>query len=281
MDRRSLLKILAGTLVGGGAAGITLTTAFKPKIPAAAKPQTLAYTPAESHWGYTQLNPLTTAEMAYQAYSEGSCMYATFKSIVSQLADQVGEPFASFPLQMMKYGHGGIGGYGTVCGALNGAAAVIGLLVADKKNQDALIESLYRWYEESRLPLFKPATPLQDFIPPQSVSQSVLCHASNTNWSKTSGYTIKSNQRKERCRRLTADVASQTVVILNRFSDNRFVTTDIKNETVRTCMTCHGSESKLANTSGKMDCGGCHSESLGHRFFADIHYKVMKEGKKQ
>ncbi len=82
MDRRSVLKILAGTLVGGGAAGITLTTAFKPKVPAAEKPLKLPYKPGESAWTYSELNPHTTAELAYQAYSEGSCMYATFNSII-------------------------------------------------------------------------------------------------------------------------------------------------------------------------------------------------------
>ena len=204
-------------------------------------------------------------------------MYATFKSVVSQLANQVGEPFTSFPYQMMKYGHGGIGGYGTVCGSLNGAAALIGLLVPDRINQDYLIESLYQWYEEAQLPQFIPNNPLLDFTPPTSISNSVLCHASNTNWSEASGYEIKTEQQKERCRRLTADVVTQTVISINQFFSNNFTTSANDNETVRTCMTCHSSEGKLANTSGKMHCSACHSESLGHRLFADVHYKHLKQ----
>jgi len=278
MDRRKALKIMTGTLAGGGAVGVvTLTTAFKPKVPAAEKPQKLAYERGESAWAYSQLDPVATAELAYHSYDQGSCMYATFKSIVSQLADQVGEPFTSFPYQMMKYGHGGIGGYGTVCGALNGAAAVIGLLVPDRKNQDYLIESLYRWYEEAQLPQFSPKNPLLDFTPPTSISNSVQCHASNTNWSKASGYEIKTKQQKERCRRLTADVVTQTVTIINQFFSNNFMISANANETVRTCMTCHGKEGKLADTSGKMHCSTCHSESLGHRLFADVHYMLLKE----
>mgnify|MGYP005809950885 CR=1 FL=1 len=128
MDRRKALKIMTGTLAGGGAVGIVpLTTAFKPTVPAAEKPKKLAYEQGESAWAYRQLDPVATAELAYQIYDQGSCMYAVFKSIVSQLADQVGEPFTSFPCQMMKYGHGGIGGYGTVCGALNGAAVLVSM----------------------------------------------------------------------------------------------------------------------------------------------------------
>jgi len=278
MDRRKALKIMTGMIAGGGAVGVgILTTAFKPKVPAAEKPQKLAYGQGESAPAYSQLDPVATAELAYQSYDQGSCMYATFKSIVSQLADQVGEPFTSFPCQMMKYGHGGIGGYGTVCGALNGAAALIGLLVPDKKNQDHLIESLFRWYEGSQLPQFSPTNPLLDFTPPTSISNSVLCHASNSIWSEASGYEIKTKQRKERCRRLTADVVTQTVTILNQFFSNNFMTSANANETVRTCMTCHGKEGKLGNTSGKMHCSTCHSESLGHRLFADVHYKLQKE----
>jgi hypothetical protein len=278
MDRRKALKIMTGTVAGGGAVGvIALTTAFKPKVPPAAKPQKLAYEQGESAWAYSQLDPVATVELAYQSYDKGSCMYATFKSIISQLANQVGEPFASFPCEMMKYGHGGIGGYGTVCGALNGAAALIGLLVPDKKNQDCLIESLFHWYEQSQLPKFSPANPLLDFTPPTSISNSVLCHASTTNWSKASGHKLKSKEQKERCRRLTADVAFQTVTILNQFFNNNFMTSVNASETIRTCITCHSQEGKLANTSGKMNCSSCHSESLGHKLFADIHYKLLKE----
>jgi len=178
---------------------------------------------------------------------------------------------------MMKFGHGGIGGYGTVCGALNGAAAIIGLLVSDRKNQDYLVESLFRWFEGAQLPQISPTNPLLDFTPPASISNSVQCHASNTNWSKASGYVLKTKQQKERCRRLTADVVIQTVTILNQFFSNNFMTSANTNETVRTCMTCHGKKGKLADTSGKMHCSSCHSESLGHRLFSDVHYKLLKE----
>lgn len=275
MERRKAIKLAAGAVAAGGVGVVALTTAFKPKVQPAAEPQQLACEEEGSSWAYTRLDPAGTARRAYNDYSKGSCMFGVFNSIISQLAEKIGEPFSSFPTQMMKYGHGGIGGYGTVCGALNGAAALIGLLLKEKEVQNVLIADLFMWYEKSPFPLFKPEKAILDFTPPASVSESVLCHASTTNWGKTAGYTIGSKERKERCRRLTADVAAQTVTILNKYFENTFLSHARDNETVRTCMTCHGSEGKLGNTSGNMNCTSCHDESLAHKLFADPHYKLM------
>ncbi|MBN2481016.1 MAG: C-GCAxxG-C-C family protein [Bacteroidales bacterium] len=132
MDRRKAIKIAAGAVVGSGAGMITLSNAFKPEYQPLAEPQKLKFSDTQSNWIYYPLDPALTAELAYKFYDSGSCMYATCSSIISQLADNIGEPYTSFPLHMMKYGHGGIGGFGTICGALNGAAAIIGLLIADK-----------------------------------------------------------------------------------------------------------------------------------------------------
>ena len=115
-------------------------------------------------------------------------MFATVKSIINQLAERVGEPYSSFPMHMFKYGHGGIGGYGTVCGALNGTAALIGLLVPEKAVQDRMISDIFQWYEKESFPSFNPENPNYEFTPPKSVPNSVLCHASNTNWCLDSGY---------------------------------------------------------------------------------------------
>jgi len=277
MNRRKAMTIAAGAIAGGGAGIITLMHAFKPDYLPEEKPQNLEYQKVESEWMYDPLDPAVTAELAYKQYSSGSCMYATFKSVVSQLAEKFGEPYASFPFHMMKYGHGGIGGFGTTCGALNGAAALISLFFADKKIQDSLITGLFRWFEEAKLPEFRPQEPILDFTPPTSVSHSALCHGSNSNWVKSSGYKITSEQRKERCRRLTGDVAAQLTVVLNQCFNNNYITSGHDNETVRKCMTCHGNEGKLSNTSGKMSCASCHTESVGHKLFSDAHYRLMKE----
>ena len=276
MDRRKALKITAGAIVGGSAGIITLTNAFKPEYQPIEEPRKLDYKNPNSTWEYYPLNPAISADLAYKHYDSGSCMYATFKSVLSQLADKYGEPFASFPIHMMKYGHGGIGGFGTVCGSLNGASALIGLFVADKTAQDNLITGILRWYEETKLPEYRPQTAIYDFIPPSTISNSTLCHASNSKWVKETGYKINGDERKERCRRLASDVASRVTAVLNEYFGNTYITQGPDNKTVRQCMTCHGDKGKLVNTSSKMGCASCHTESIGHRIFADIHYKIMK-----
>jgi len=276
MDRRNAMKAAAGVIVGGGAGLFALTHAFKPEVKSAEKPQKLEYKSDESAWKYFRLDPIATAGLAYSFYNEGSCMYATVKSVVSQLAEKLGEPFTSFPLHLFKYGHGGVGGYGSVCGTLNGAAALIGLLITDKNVQDKMIADLFRWYEKEQLPAFSPNTPAYDYIPVKSVSNSVLCHASNTNWCKTAGFKVDSKERKERCRRMTADVSMKVATSLNEIFENAYTTSVYADETTTTCLTCHGGEGKVNNIAVKMNCNSCHTESVGHRVFADIHYKVME-----
>lgn len=277
MDRRKAMKLAAGVFAGSGVGLFTLSNAFKTETLPVKEPRKLDYNQLESIWKYEKLDPAFTAELAYSYYSEGSCMYATVRSVISQLAEKFGEPFASFPVQMFKYGHGGVGGYGSVCGALNGAAALIGLLITDKSVQDKMIADIFNWYEKVPIPKFSPLNPKFDYTPPRSISNSILCHASNTNWSKASGFKVSSNERKERCRRLTSDVAEKVTTSFNEIFTNAYVTNIHTDETVNACVTCHGNEGKLKNTAVKMSCNSCHSESLGHRGFADIHYKFMKE----
>jgi hypothetical protein len=277
MDRRKAMKVAAGAIIGGGAGLLTLTNAFKPKIEFDSEPHKLDYNQEAGNWNYSNLDPVVTADLAYTYYSEGSCMYATVKSVISQLAEKVGEPYASFPIHLFKYGHGGVGGYGSVCGTLNGAAALIGLLITDKSIQDKMITDIFRWYEKEPLPEFRPQNASYGFLPPKSVSNSVLCHASNTNWCKTAGFKVDSTERKERCRRMTADVAKKVATSLNEIFTNAYITNIYNDETANTCLTCHSNEGKVNNVAAKMSCEPCHTKSIGHRVFGDIHYKLMKE----
>ena len=277
MDRRKAMKVAAGAVAGTGIGLFTLSTAFKPEKQPSIEPSKIDYDQAnESNWQYVPLDPVVTAQLAYGFYSEGSCMYATVKSVVSQLSEKIGEPFTSFPTHMFKYGHGGVGGYGSVCGTLNGAAALIGLLVNDKSIQNKMIADIFRWYEQASLPTFNPENPKSEYIPAQSKANSVLCHASNTNWCKPAGFKVDSKERKERCRRMTGDVALKVTASLNDIYNNTYIADAISNDEANTCLTCHGSQGKVNNASVQMNCTSCHPKSLGHRVFADVHYKMMK-----
>ncbi len=276
MDRRKAMKTATGIFALGGVGALTLANAFKPEIEFNNEASKLDYTETEPSWTYLKLDPEVSAKLAYDYYPEGSCMYATAKSVLSQLSELIGEPYTSFPTQMFKYGHGGIGGYGTTCGTLNGAAAVLGLLITDKSIRDTIIADLFHWYEQESLPQYIPQNTESEYTPEQSVAGSVLCHASNTNWCATSGYAVSSSERKERCRRLSSDVAKKITMILNDVLANNYMTNTNADETVNTCISCHGSEGKVTNVSAKMSCEPCHTESVAHQVFADIHYKLME-----
>jgi hypothetical protein len=275
MDRRKAIKMMASTTLLGGAGYLGLSNLFKPEPIISKSPTKIEFDPKKIKWEYSSLNPQATSQSAYDSYKEGSCMYGVFNGIVSQLSKNIGEPWMSFPTHMMKYGHGGIGGTGTICGSLNGASALIGLIIEDKKIRDALIASLFNWYENTEFPSFEPQKAIYEFTPPTAMPKSVLCHASCTSWCNKNGYTIASNERKERCRRLTADVAAKTVEMLNMYFDNSFIANTNPNEANNNCMTCHSPKGKVGNVSTKMNCSSCHEQTFGHKAFGDIHYKYM------
>ena len=277
MKRRNALKVGIGTLASTGIGLFVISKAFENKDIPIEKPINLQYNPAESEKLYVSLNPETTAELAYELYSNGGCMYATFGSVVTQLAEKIGEPYKSIPFQMYKYGHGGVGGYGTLCGALNGAAALIGLLVSDKNVRDTMIVDIFQWYERTPLPTFIPAQPKFDITLPSVASNSVLCHASNTNWCNESGFNVNSDERKERCRCLTSDVVKKLTTMLNEVFSRAYIANTYNNVEKNTCLSCHSNQGKIKNSAVKMNCNSCHSESFGHKIFSDVHYKFMEE----
>ena len=148
-------------------------------------------------------------------------MYAVVGSVLGALADRAGEPFRSFPIEMMRFGDGGVGGWGSVCGVVNGGSALIGLFHNEeaKQKREELIAEFCTWYETTNLPTFEPANPQWADEAEPSVADSVLCHISTTRWCQASGHEAFSMAKKERCRRLAADGAMRIVEVLNRQLD--------------------------------------------------------------
>jgi hypothetical protein len=213
-------------------------------------------------WKYTRLAQEAVAAGAYRMMSKGGCMYGVFGSIVNSLAGLVGEPFRSFPVEMMKYGAGGVGGFGSLCGTLNGGAALIGLFVEDRKRRENLITELFTWYESAELPLYRPEETSKELDMPKSVAGSVLCHISAGRWCGVSGYAVRSGEMHERCSRLTADVAAKTVELLNRSLDPSCTFAGLPQET-KSCVSCHG-QRELRDSMGTMSCGACHKMPKKH-----------------
>jgi hypothetical protein len=209
-------------------------------------------------WTYSELDPDITAGNAYDDCVKGHCMYGVFAPVMSQLAVEHGDPYRSFPIEMMRYGAGGAGAWGSLCGALNGAGALMGLFAQNEEQMKQMMDELYLWYEQTSLPVYVPDRPRFDLEIPTSISNSVLCHVSVTQWCKVSGHKAFSEPRKERCTRLSADVAKKTVEILNSCCQDRFVRAQSLSQETKTCRSCHTKGSEKSNSRGKMSCNSCH-----------------------
>jgi len=240
VSRRSLLKssgMLAGAAVTGGIVGHALTTES-----ASAAPQTTKLAPPP--WKYVKLDPNEVAKQAYADYKVRGCMYAAVNSFFELLGKKVGSPYTVIPAEMFAYGSGGIQGWGTICGALNGAAVVLGLF-APKPDLALLVDELYNWYRNTSLPIFVPEGGEKKFL--KTTPTDVLCHISMAGWTAEAEAPAKSPERKERCCRLAADVAKKTAEILNDYIKGKVP------ENQKLSGLDHDS-----NASVKMRCDFCH-----------------------
>lgn len=222
---------------------------------------------------YKQLDPEVVRKEGHKGYYAGGCMYGAFHAIISQLQKQVGAPFTNIPTDMMRYGEGGGVGWGTLCGAINGSAAAMNLVLG-KDDYSKVINELFGWYTTTAFPSdlsnqyaedgkFLVETMKYDKALPQSVVASPLCHASVTEWCKVAGVNVADPKRAERCGRLTGDVAAQAVLLLNQQAGKTFKAAFQPSAAVTGCTSCHNSKGG-ATTGGivntKMDCAPCHGE---------------------
>ncbi len=277
-----------------GAAGLGMVSAQTPSAMATATPPPLP-------WGYRPLDPEKVRKLGHLAsYLEG-CGGGAFWAIMTALREKIGGPYQSClplpekeeiiaylsgkskgkpkPLVMMAYAYSGVMGYGSLCGTLNGPAAAISMALPFK-DAKTIIERLMHYYERTPLPSDQAnryAAEKSFLVPkmlvpgklPQSVSHSVLCHASVTNWCLESGFASGSPQRLERCARLTGDLAAVAVEMMNAQAagklESRFPPAD--DPATAGCRKCHfeGPDFNAGQfTRGAMECGSCHGEMKNH-----------------
>ncbi|MCI5207277.1 MAG: twin-arginine translocation signal domain-containing protein [Candidatus Electrothrix sp. ATG2] len=272
-SRRDFLKTGCLAIAGATAASsIGLTTPKESQASSAELP---------FGWPSEGLNIEETKELAYTGYLGTSrfsgaagphCASATFGAIVGQLQevaliDPAFAPYNNIPLGMMKWGAGGIVGFASLCGALNGACAAIGLACGAHAKQ--YMANLLTWYSEAELPIYP--GPDSDISHITSTAGSNLCHVSVTNWCLESGYGSGSPERGQRCACLAADVAGKVVEMVNSGYPEELGNPRDNNTT---CGSCHSAGKDFDGgqfTRGKMDCNSCHvdirkSSPEGHRF---------------
>ncbi len=196
-------------------------------------------------WGYKKLDLQEVGDIAYNAWYGKFCCQAVVEGILKPLQKSIGEPYASLPLDAFKWGHGGAVGWGTLCGTMTGAGIATGFIAGPEG--EAILNDVIAWYADTELPIYKPAQPKATF---KSVnkSDSPLCHISVGKWMKKEGVAFMSPERKERCARLSADVAMKTAALLNDWADGKYKAahgSNVKEHGITTqlnCMECHGDD---------------------------------------
>ncbi len=251
INRRKLVTLL------GGFAGVGAVAALVAHADAAATAKSPAAAMQNLPWPYQPLDPNAAAQRGFEAYNKAHCMYGAFDAIAGSVADRLGSPYKDFPFLMFKYGAGGINGWATVCGSLNGAAAAFQLL---SPKPEALIDALFEWYEREALPNFYPQGAKYPEV--RSIAKTPLCHESIAHWTKASGKTAYSPERTERCGTITASVAKQAVILLNEQAAGKPIAFALPQVT-QGCMSCHEKGGAVENIRTKMNCGGCHAPMLG------------------
>lgn len=265
-NRRHLLCGLGGLAVGGLAGGLATTGfAAEANAPAAPENKRFAQVNGEFGWQPHKLDPAECEVVAYDGYwyKGYACGYGTFYSIIGVMGEKYGAPYNQFPFSMFEANKGGVSDWGTVCGALYGAAAAFALFWG-RKERNPMVDELFRWYEKTALPIYNPGDKAQGVAGPipNNVSDSVLCHLSVSKWCFQNKIEATSKKRSERCGRLTADVARKAIEILNAKIDQGkdFKGTIPMQKSVAYCGECHMTKGNEANWGkGIMDCTPCHS----------------------
>jgi len=268
MSRRKFLT-RAGTVVGAvTVSGLVL----------AERPSTAAAAGTAIPWPYPtdpalQPDPETLARHSYEIYYAAGCAEATWWPIVEALSADNPSTWGTLPKNVFKFGGGGVGSWGTLCGTLNGSAAIIALTGASVKITDEVMQ----YYAETPLPTngidkavaagwtptpFPPQATIPSPLPnvPTSTAHSQLCHASLSQWTMTTGAADGSTQQKDRCAKACHDLVLKTVTLLNAYHANHAnLPAGTLDPTVAACQPlCHSS------AKGKMACDPCHDQTPGH-----------------
>ena len=239
-SRRSVLAGAAGlaALSVGGMGLFRDSEAVAAKVP-------------EWPWPYVKLDSSKTAEIAYNEWYRLYCGGAVISSVFGQLKDKVGQPYSSFPIDAFIFLEGGISGWGTVCGSNAGANIVTNLIIGPRLSNSAdgmlMGSEMMQWYSDASMPVYMPKNPKTKAEIVKTVSESPLCHISVGRWMKASGKGLKSDERRDRCARVTASVAYHLVELLNDWKDGKYETAgEVPSECGITaqhnCNDCHGTD---------------------------------------
>ncbi|MCB2182578.1 MAG: C-GCAxxG-C-C family protein [Desulfobulbaceae bacterium] len=199
---------------------------------------------------YTKLDPAKVGAITYENYFKRWCASSVIAGFVEQLRDKVGGQWKDFPIDAMRWAHGGMAGWGALCGTLTGAGTVIGLCTNDTDIGEAMANDLAFYYSYTEMPNFQPQKILKTEIHDMSIAGTPVCHISVGRWMKTANESFLTDGRAERCARVAADIAMETTRMLNAWKDGTFkakhkplynvVANGITSQ--HNCKDCHGND---------------------------------------
>jgi hypothetical protein len=268
LSRRSFLTTAGGVAVGLGIAQLPGTAHAAEALP------TLPWGPKFYPQG--GLDPAVVGKAAYCLYyKEGGCGHGSAQALIDALGDALAyegatdNPWRLLPRGLYSYGSGGVVGWGTICGALNGAIAVMDILGVHGKLGNALVDyfcntelptdALVGWVPEDTsvpAPLASIAT---------SVSYSPLCHNSVSTWAAIAGVPVADSSKKDRCAKLVGDIVAEAVALLNNYFMREITPAAwVPPASYAGCYDCHTKPDMIPSQQGKMDCLECHDVAPAH-----------------
>ena len=258
LSRRKFLLGAGALATGALASGIVGCSTAGSTSGGSAATGTGAAGTAPLPWQYKKLDVEAVRKAGYENYFEGGCMYGAASALIIELRKNGASSWSAIPVDMFRYGAGGAYGWGTLCGAINGVLAVMGMAA---QNHSDLGNELMGWYTEFPFPSDKHESYCK--IPGQitTVAGSPLCHISVSKWANKADARINEDAKKDRCAKLTGDTAAKAAELINQALDNKFVPAFKVPAEYSHCMSCHqGKDSTLDNEQGKMNCVDCHED---------------------
>jgi hypothetical protein len=216
--------------------------------------------------GSYRFNVNEVKKRAYENFYKYECMGGVICTLLQVLSENIGYPFNTLPLDMFRYGGGGIAGWGTVCGSVNGGSQFLNL-VGSPSNYQKLINDLLDWYSNQSFPSKDHDSYAKFQNQAQSMAKSPLCHISVTTWVNTAREVDDPNirslspERADRCAKVTGDVAGHVAQVLNDYYDGKYLTTFAPEKSeYNSCLSCHTDTENAynANVKAQMNCTTCH-----------------------
>ncbi len=210
ISRRQLIvdgaKIITAAALVGAASGVSTSEAYT----------------YPSQFKYKKLDIERVGQITYENYFKRWCCSSVLAGLVEPLKEKVGGAWKDFPIDAYKWAHGGFAGWGALCGTLTGAGIVIGLVTKDTDIAEAMSNDLAFYYSYTELPSFQPDKPIKAEIKHMTIAGTPVCHISVGRWMRAEGVGFLTNERAERCARLSANIAMEAARMLNAWVDGRY-----------------------------------------------------------